>query len=139
MFKGEQRCALDDKGRINFPAKFREEMGAEFTLTRWLDKCLVAFPPKQWDRVVALLAQGGLTKSRKIKRLLYGGAVDVTPDKQGRILIPTELRGHADIQKEVVVVGVGELVEIWDLDAWISQDDELESDEIAEAMEELGI
>lgn len=139
MFKGEHRCALDEKGRLNFPAKFREEIGAAFTLTRWLDNCLVAFPAQQWDRIEALLAKGSLVKGHKVKRLLFGGAVDVAPDKQGRILVPPELRRHAGLQKEVAVVGVGELVEIWDVEAWEALDDTMESEEIAAAMEELGI
>lgn len=139
MFKGEHHCALDDKGRLNFPAKFRAEMGGAFTVTRWLDGCLVAFPQKQWERVETMLATGSLVKGHKARRMLLGSAADVTPDKQGRILLSPELRRHAKLDKDIAVVGVGDMVEIWDAETWHAQDEALGGEEMAEVMMELGL
>ena len=139
MFKGEHWCALDEKGRLNFPAKFREEMGPAFTITRWLENCLVAFPAEQWDRIEKLLATGTITQGIDVKRKLYGGATDVTMDKQGRVLIPPELRRRAGLKKDVVVIGVGQVVEIWDADTLDDFDESVPNNEIANAMRELGI
>lgn len=139
MFKGESRCAVDDKGRFNFPAKFREEMGETFVVTRWTDNCLIAMPQQQWERVSELMNDGTLSHNRKIKRLLFGGAEDVVLDKQGRISLSSELRGHAGIIKEISVLGVGNAVEIWDVAKLEELDSEDMGEEIALGMEELGI
>lgn len=138
MLFGEHRCMLDDKGRVNFPARFRDEMGDSFIVTRWLDDCLVAFPEAEWERIAGLLAEKSVVKSRDVQRFLYAGAVEATPDKQGRILIPPPLREHAQLQKEVVVIGVGRHAEIWDAEAWRRRmDEKLDSATIETAMEEL--
>lgn len=138
MLFGEHRCMLDDKGRVNFPARFRDEMGDSFIVTRWLDDCLVAFPEAEWERISGLLAEKSVVKSRDVQRFLYAGAAEATPDKQGRILIPPPLREHAQLQKEVVVIGVGRHAEIWDAESWRRRmDEKLDSATIETAMEEL--
>ena len=139
MFEGEGRCALDEKGRFNFPARFREEIGETFKVTRWLEDCLVAMPMHQWERLKSKLMTDSLVKGSKVRRKLFGGAVTVSPDKQGRILLTPELREHAGIDKEIAVLGVGEVVEIWSLEALRAMDMKDESDEIEAAMLELGI
>ena len=137
MLFGEHRCTLDEKGRVNFPARFRDEMGESFIVTRWLDDCLVAFPEGEWERVSNLLAEKSVVKSRDVQRFLYSGAAETTPDKQGRILIPVPLREHAGLEKDVVVIGVGRHAEIWDAAAWRSMNERLDSVSIESAMEEL--
>ncbi len=137
MFIGEHRCALDDKGRLNFPAKFREEMNGDFIVTRWLDDCLVAFPQTEWERMADLLSKNNRVKSRDMQRLLYSGASPVNPDKQGRILVPMNLRKHASLQKEVVVIGVGKHAEIWNAEAWEERTEMFSDESFAAAMEEL--
>lgn len=137
MLIGEHRCALDEKGRLNFPVKFREEMGEGFIVTRWLDDCLIAFPADEWERISGLLAEKSVVKSRNVQRFLYAGASEAKPDKQGRILVPMHLRQHASLNKDIVVIGVGRHAEIWDADAWGAMTKQLGSDSIAEAMEEL--
>lgn len=136
---GEHRCALDEKGRLNFPAKFREEMGDTFVITRWLDDCLVAFPQSEWERISAILSEKSMVKSRDIQRFLYSGAAEAAPDKQGRILVPMALRKHASLSKDVVVIGAGRKAEIWDAQAWdeMNGNTRMDSDTIAAAMEEL--
>lgn len=135
---GEHRCALDDKGRLNFPAKFREEMGDSFVITRWLDNCVVAFPQSEWSHMEGRLRELSVVKSRNFLRFLYSGANEAAPDKQGRILIPPVLRRHAGLDKDVVVIGVGKYAEIWSEDGWASMEDELDSGAIENVMEELG-
>lgn len=137
MLIGEQRCAMDEKGRLSFPAKFRDDMGESFIVTRWLDDCLVAFPESEWERISALLAEKSMVKSRDVQLFLYSGATEAKPDKAGRILIPAELREHAGLEKDICVIGVRRHVEIWDAAAWKAKRTKLASSTIAKAMEEL--
>lgn len=139
MLTGEHRCLLDEKGRLNFPARLRSEMGASFIVTRWLDDCLVAFPQSEWERIAELLAEKSVVKSRDVQRFLYSGAEETVPDKQGRILVPGHLRSHAGLGKEVVVIGVGRHAEIWDAAAWDAMTSRMSSAAIADAMEEMGL
>lgn len=118
MLIGEYSYAIDDKGRLNFPPKFREAMGGTFIVTRWLDDCLVAFPEDEWERISALLSEKSMVKSRDVQRFLYATAVEASPDKQGRILLPARLREHAGLEKEVVAIGVMSRVELWSKEAW---------------------
>lgn len=136
---GEHRCALDEKGRLNFPARFRDEMGESFIVTKWLDECLVAFPAGEWERVSTLLSEKSMVKSRNVQRFLYAGAAEATPDKQGRVLVPAPLRQHASLKKDVVVIGVGRYAEIWDAVAWDEMTSRLDSSTIEAAMEEMDI
>ena len=137
MMIGEYSHSLDAKGRINFPAKFREELGEQFYVTRWLDDCLVVFPNSEWNRISEILAEKSVVKSRDVLRYIYASATQAEPDKQGRILIPQNLREHARIEKEVVVIGVGTHAEIWNKDAWAAMSERMRSGPIIEAMEEL--
>ena len=139
MLTGPYDYTIDDKGRLNFPAKFREEMGESFTVTRWLDGCLVAFPQQEWARLDGLIAEKSLVKSRNLKRVLYASAAQVQPDKQGRILLPGHLREHAGLDKDVTIVGVGAYAEIWDTGAWRKLEQGIEDDDLAAAMEEMGL
>ena len=118
MLIGEYSYAIDDKGRLNFPPKFREAMGGTFIVTRWLDDCLVAFPEDEWERISALLSEKSMVKSRDVQRFLYATAVEASPDKQGRISVPADLRAYAGLGRELAVIGAGSRAEIWDASAW---------------------
>ncbi|MCI6960164.1 MAG: division/cell wall cluster transcriptional repressor MraZ, partial [Oscillospiraceae bacterium] len=137
VLMGEYNYTIDDKGRLNFPAKFREKMGAAFVVTRWLDDCLVAFPETEWQRITEILRSKSMVKTRDIQRFLFAAAQEVTPDKQGRILLEPVLRSHAGLQKEVTVIGVGSYAEIWDTAAWQKKQASLSGADIEAAMEEL--
>ena len=137
MLIGEYSHTIDAKGRMNFPARFREELGEKFYVTRWLDDCLVVFAEQEWSRMSELLAQKSMVKSRDIRRFLYASAVEAEPDKQGRILIPQNLRAHAGLEKDAVVIGVGDHAEIWNAQAWANMHEQMRSGAIAEAMAEL--
>lgn len=137
MLIGEYSYTVDEKGRLNFPPKFREKMGDNIIVTRWLDDCLVAFPESEWNRISTLLSEKSIVKSRDVQRFLYAGAAEAQPDKQGRILLPSHLRDHARIEKDVTVIGVGAHAEIWSTQAWKDMNGRLSSETIATAMEEM--
>ena len=83
MLVGQYDYAIDAKGRLNFPARFRDAMGETFIVTRWLDHCLAAFPAEEFEKVAAKIEEKGLVKGRKVSRMLYASAVEVTPGQAG--------------------------------------------------------
>lgn len=120
MLMGEYQHNIDTKGRLFMPVKLRESLGASFIVTRGLDGCLFVYAAEEWDILVGKLKQVTLMKkeARDIARYFFSGATEVECDKQGRILVPTTLRTHAALDKNVVIVGVGNRVEIWDIERW---------------------
>ena len=133
---GQYDYAIDAKGRLNFPAKFRDEMGQTFIVTCWLDHCLAAFPVEQFERVAEKIEEKGLVKGRKVTRMLYRSAVEVTPDKQGRIQLPAKLREYAGLDHDVSIIGNRDFAEIWNTDAWNKTQADADEDFTA-AMEDL--
>ena len=132
MLVGQYDYAIDAKGRLNFPARFRDAMGETFIVTRWLDHCLAAFPTEEFEKVAAKIED----KGRKVSRMLYASAVEVTPDKQGRIQLPAKLREYAGLDHDVTIIGNRSFAEIWNTAAW--NGDQATSDEdFTAAMEEL--
>ena len=136
MLIGEYSYAIDDKGRLNFPPKFREAMGGTFIVTRWLDDCLVAFPEDEWERISALLSEKSMVKSRDVQRFLYATAVEASPDKQGRILLPAKLREYAGLDHDVTIIGSRSFAEIWNTEAW-NANQETSDEDFTAAMEDL--
>lgn len=124
MFYGEYLHGIDRKGRLILPAKFRDickEAGMErFFLTRGLDKCIFMFAEEEWRVQEQKFKTMPFTKqeSRNFNRLFFSGAVDVSPDKQGRFIIPNYLKDYAGIKKDTVLIGIVNRIEIWDKTAW---------------------
>jgi len=124
MFYGEYLHSIDRKGRLILPSKFREVTKANFIerffVTRGLDKCLFMFSEEEWRTQEAKFKAISFTKqeARTFNRLYFSGAVEVSPDRQGRILIPQYLKDFADIKKEVIIVGVSNRIEIWSKEKW---------------------
>ena len=112
---GEFTHTIDSKGRLIIPAKFREQLGAHFIVTRGLDGCLFGYPLNEWAILEQKLKALPLTKrdARAFVRFLYSAATDCEIDKQGRINIPITLRTHASLEKKCVIVGVSNRLEIW--------------------------
>ena len=137
MLIGTYNQKLDEKGRLNFPVRFRDEMGGQFYVTCWLDECLIALPAAKFEEIFSRLTESGMVKNRGLRRMLYAGAVEVAPDKQGRILLPPPLREHAGLDKEVVVIGVGDYAELWEPARSKAMQDSMRSGDMAAAMEEL--
>ena len=142
MFMGEYSHTIDAKGRIIVPAKFRESLGDNFVVTKGLDNCLFVYTSEDWRKFEEKLRTLPLTNkdARKFTRFFLAGAAEMEIDKQGRILIPSVLREFAALEKDVVLVGVGSRIEIWDKARWNESisiyDDYME--EVAENMESLG-
>lgn len=134
---GEFSHSIDDKGRMIFPAKLREALGEKFVLAKGLDGCLFVYSSEEWDALAQKVKQMPMSKARNIQRFLFAGACEVEPDKQGRILIAANLREFANLSKDAVVVGASNRAEIWDKEQWETICGELQSDSIAELMDEL--
>jgi MraZ protein len=124
MFYGEFFHSIDRKGRLILPSKFREAAKANFIekffVTRGLDKCLFMFSEEEWRSQETKFKSMPFTKqeSRVFNRIYFSGAVDVVPDRQGRILLPQFQKDYAQIKKEVVIVGVSNRIEIWGAESW---------------------
>lgn len=120
MFMGEYRHSVDEKGRLIIPAKFRGDIGSTFVVTRGLDKCLFLYPLAEWKMLEEKLSTLPLTKkdSRAFTRFFFSGASDCTLDRQGRMNIPSPLLQYASLEKNCVVAGVLNRIEIWDAATW---------------------
>ncbi|GAA0412064.1 division/cell wall cluster transcriptional repressor MraZ [Paenibacillus motobuensis] len=120
MFMGEFQHSIDEKGRIIIPAKFRDLLGTSFVVTRGLDQCLFVYPATEWELLEQKLKTLPLMKSdaRAFTRFFFSGATECEWDKQGRVNIPSNLRQYAKLEKECVVLGVSNRVEIWSRSTW---------------------
>ena len=143
MLIGEYEHSLDSKGRMILPAKIREDLGEKFIITKGLDGCLFGFSESEWNNFEEELKQLPLTNknARDFVRFFLSGAVEAETDKQGRFLIPANLREYADLDKEVVVTGVGTRIEIWERDKWkkYNSDENISAEQIADNMASLGV
>ncbi|HYM70191.1 MAG TPA: division/cell wall cluster transcriptional repressor MraZ [bacterium] len=117
MLRGEAQYALDDKGRVVIPPKFRAVMGDRITVTRWIEPCLAAFSPVEWQALEEKLRMLPLG-SADVQRLLLSSAEDCDLDRQGRITLPPHLREHAGITRGVTILGVGARLEVWSTPNW---------------------
>ena len=138
MLIGEYRHSLDPKGRVNFPAKLREDLGDSFIICRGLDNCLYVYRMSEWDKLVEKTSALPSSKARTIQRFFFASAVCCEPDKQGRVLSPQTLRDYAGLTGEIAVIGVSTRAEIWDSARWDEANAALTSESVAETMEELG-
>ncbi len=141
MFMGEYNHTIDAKGRLIVPSKFRDTLGDEFVITKGLDGCLFVYDNKEWTAFEEKLKSLPLTNkdARQFVRFFLAGAANVEVDKQGRILVPSNLREFAKLSKEVVLVGVASRIEIWSKEIWESSESFEDMEEIAEHMADLGL
>lgn len=141
MLIGEYEHSLDAKGRLIMPAKLRQDMGEKFIVTKGLDGCLFAFSQKEWENFETKLKTLPLSdkNARNFVRFFLSGATECEIDKQGRFLIPNNLRTAANLEKESIIIGVGTRLEIWNKATWEKCDEDISADEIAENMSLLGI
>ena len=142
MFMGEYSHSIDAKGRLIMPAKFREQLGDEFVVTKSPDKCLYVYTNEEWKNFEEKLATLPITNkgTRQLVRFFLAGAATCEVDKQGRILLPAVLREYAELDKEVVLAGTSKRIEIWNKDRYLADQKEYEDniDEIASNMESFG-
>jgi MraZ protein len=142
MFLGNFAHNIDDKGRLTIPAKFRDELEGGIVITRGLDGCLWAYPRFEWEKFAEKLAQIPSTNQavRNFVRFMFSSAFDSIPDRQGRVIIPQNLREYAGIDSEATVIGVMNRVEIWNPGKWAEAFSKVEEDPeaIVAQMQELG-
>ena len=143
MLIGEYEHSLDAKGRLIMPAKLRQDIGDKFVITKGLDGCLFVFSQIEWSNFESKLKELPLTNknARDFVRFFLSGATECEIDKQGRFLLVNTLREYAEITKEVIIIGVGTRLEIWNKDKWkkYNSNENISADTIAENMTMLGI
>lgn len=143
MFYGEYQHSVDAKGRVIVPSKFRDGLGEKFIVTKGLDNCLFAYSAEEWSNLETKLKSLPFTDKdvRAFVRFFFAGATECEVDKQGRILIPQNLREYSGLEKDIYVIGVSTRVEIWDKTKWenYSGDENMSAESIAEKMAMLGI
>ena len=137
MLMGQYEHSIDPKNRINFPAKFREQLGENFILTVGLDECIAVYSAEEWDKLVEKIGTLPSTKSSAVKRFLYDGAFNVDFDSQGRILIPPVLREYANLEGEAHIIGMDTNLEIWNTELWNEENAQYTPESVAAIMEEL--
>ena len=139
MLSGEYFHSFDPKGRMNFPAKMRNELGESFIVTLWSDSCLAVFSNEEWNKLCGRIRNLPMAQATKIQRFIFPNACEVVPDKQGRILLPQNLRDGAGLKKDVAVIGVMDRAEIWDLDKWTENKKAQSASSFEQYLEEFGI
>ena len=137
MLIGKSKNNIDAKGRINVPAKFREDLGSGFIVTRGIDQCLYVYSKSEWAKLETAISELPMASSRSIQRYFFANAEEVVTDTQGRIVIPQHLREFAGIDKEVYVIGNCKRAEIWSVEKWIEQEEETTPEDIAAQMSAL--
>jgi len=140
---GEYQHSLDSKGRLTIPVKLRDELGERFIVTRGLDRCLFVYPLSEWSNLEQKLKELPLSKgeARAFVRFFFAGATECELDKQGRVLVPPYLRIYAGIEREAVVLGVSNRVEIWNQATWDDYSGQVSENfaELAEKMVDFGV
>lgn len=143
MFLGEFEHAIDDKGRVAIPARFREDLGEGLVLTRGFERCLQAFPRPVWQTLAQRVSglSLGNEEARNLRRMLFSNAAEVEVDRQGRILIPQNLREYAGLAEQVVIAGLDTYFELWSRERWAHVLENLDNNggSIAEQLAALGI
>jgi MraZ protein len=143
MFLGEYQHSLDIKARLIVPARFREELGVRFVATKGLDNCIFIYPFDEWKIIEGKIRSLPFTRAdvRSFARFFFSGAIELELDKQGRIVLPPNLREYAHIDKELVIIGVGSRLEIWSSQVWATYNQTAASsyETYAESLVDLGL
>jgi MraZ protein len=143
MFIGQYNHNIDEKGRLQIPAKFRSVLTEGAIVTRGLDGCLFIYTKSQWQSLIERLSDLPLSQkdARQFSRLMLAGAMEIELDKQGRVVLPAYLRDFAKLKTNVVVAGLFNRIEVWDNKVWAEQQADVEShsDEIAEKLIDFGV
>jgi MraZ protein len=139
MLIGEYLNKVGEKNRLALPKKFRQILGEKIIVTRGYEDCVIVVNEKQWGRLLSVFDDKPFTTSpvRDTRRFLIGGANEVTLDKQGRFVLPLNLKEFARIENDVVFVGLVDWVEIWARDAWEKRMEKIKPS-AATIAEELG-
>jgi MraZ protein len=143
MFLGEHQHSLDSKGRITIPAKLREQLGELFVATKGLDNCIFLYPLEEWQIISGKVRALPLARAdaRSFERFFLSGASELEMDKQGRVVLPLNLRDYAEISKDIFIIGVGPRIEIWSDINWMEYTKQASQnfEKLAESLADLGI
>ena len=139
VFIGTYEHIVDSKGRVIIPAKFREELGEVFYATKGKDKTVMIISKETWEKLEADISLKPSATVVKLKRFFFSSAVELIPDKQGRVLLSQALRDYAGLEKDVVINGAGSQVEIWNAAKWKEYNDDLSDEEVYDIMASLDL
>lgn len=140
MMLGTYSHSLDTKGRLIVPAKLRETLGDSFVITKSLDHCLAIYPNEGWEEFIEkleTLPKISSEPARRLRRFYFGNSQTIEVDKQGRVLIPANMREYAELKKDAVLIGVNDHVEVWAEEAWQKYNDEIDINQIVEGLNDL--
>ena len=142
MFTGEYRHAVDEKGRLAVPARFRAQLDGGALISRWIDGCLAIFPRSEWDQLASRVGSLPIAdpSARTFSRFIFSSAFDFELDRQWRLVVPPGLRSWAGLDDEAIVVGARDHAEVWAPARWADYQRQMESAEaLAEHLTGLGI
>ena len=134
---GEFHHTLDPKNRLFIPAKFREVLGMNFYITRKTEKCLAVYSEEEWERFTAKLNSLPDSQVGLLKQFLYSKTVSVTPDSNGRVVLTPSLMEYAGIDKNVVIIGVGDHAQIWSEEGWAEKEAKMSPEKIQQLLAEM--
>ena len=134
---GEFFHTIDAKGRLIIPSKFRPDLGEGFIVTKGVDNCLAVYPLSEWEILKSKIDSLPLSKGRDLQRHFYSGAFEAEFDKQGRIVIPQNLREYAGLEKDVIIAGVSARAEIWNKARWDEINKKLSSEKVLEIIDTI--
>lgn len=129
MFLGEYKHTIDDKGRLTIPAKYRGDLASGLVVTRGFDQNLAIYTMAAWEDLAARIMSQPVSdpKARNLRRRMFSAATDLAPDRQGRVLLPPQLRNFAKINGTVVVAGMFNFIEIWSVEQWQLRREQIEN------------
>lgn len=136
--KGQYNHTIDSKGRFFIPARLKDELGANFVITKGLDECLFVYSAENFKELEEKISAMPMSKSRDLQRFFFSSATDINIDSQGRGLISQNLRAYASLSKEITIIGVLNRAEIWDSEKWNEYSANVQSQQVAKAMEDIG-
>ncbi len=139
MLTGKYRHSLDQKNRIIIPSKLKDQLGDTITILRGSDKCLTLYSAEEWEMYAKKISEMPKTKVRELTRYLYSHSLEVQPDSQGRVMLPSEMLEYAGITKNVITIGCGRYAEIWSEEIWNEQHLDEEPENFTEMLLELGL
>lgn len=139
LLVGEYRHAIDTKSRLFIPAKHREQLGETFVITRKVEKCLALYSNEEWQKFTDKLNTLPDSVVGEIKQFIYPKTMIATPDSQGRVLISTDLRTYAKLEKNTVIIGVGDHGQIWSEELWAEKESSRDIDKMTELLRQLGL
>ncbi len=139
LLVGEYRHAIDVKNRLFIPVKHREQLGDSFIITRKIEKCLALYSDAEWQKFTDKLNTLPDSVVGEIKQFLFPKTMWATPDAQGRVVITPELRGYAELEKNTVIIGVGDHAQIWSETRWEEKENARDAEAMVELLRTLGL